>query len=213
MTKIKGLGLFEELKAKGRARKYVDHSVSEFKTVVKEHISEDKTKFILIFKKKGFKFKNGDTLKKIEKDISKIINRKVIVATKIEEEKIKEKKESSLKKGLKIVSEAWEEADRINEDKQERKKYEEINNPKKKGGVLTFLAGAAAGGVVKNKLSPPIITPLNPDDVVYKMEPSGFGWTVWTGKREGGRIVNRQSRRISRATVNMGGKFTVTWSN
>ena len=175
MTKIKGLGLFEELKAKGRARKYVDHSVSEFKTVVKEHISEDKTKFILIFKKKGFKFKNGDTLKKIEKDISKIINRKVIVATKIEEEKIKEKKESSLKKGLKIVSEAWEEADRINEDKQERKKYEEINNPKKKGGLFTFLAGAAAGGAAKNRLSPPTVVFNDPNTVLAGMNAQGIG--------------------------------------
>ena len=216
MNKIKGLGLFEEIKAKPRAIKYIDHSVSEFKSLSKEHISNDKTKFILVFKKKGFKFKNGDTLKNIEKDISKIINRKVIVVTKIEEEKIEEKKieeqkESSLKKGLKIFSEAWKEADKINEAKQERKKYEEVNNPKKKGGLFTFLGGAVAAGAAKNRLSPPTVVFNDPNTVLVGMNAQGIGsWKIKYKTR--GSSVTR-SATISRNTrgSTAGGGFTVTW--
>ena len=215
--KIKKLGFFE--KNKVLKRSFTNIPGSAYRKTQIEYPSEDKIK-ITTFVNKKFEFQKGDTLKKIENDISKLINRKVLVTLDIPEEKPEKKpneqKESSLKKGLKIFSEAWKEADKINEAKQERKKYEEVNNPKKKGGLFTFLAGGAVAGAAKNKISPPIVVSENPEYVVAGMKPVGLNsWQVQYSKRSS--LNSKSSFIVQRSrggsTVSSGGtKFRVFWS-
>lgn len=211
--KIKKLGFFE--KNKVLKRSFTNIPGSAYRKTQIEYPSEDKIK-ITTFVNKKFEFQKGDTLKKIENDISKLINRKVLVTLDIPEEKPKEQKESSLKKGLKIFSEAWKEADKINEAKQERKKYEEVNNPKKKGGLFTFLAGGAVAGAAKNKISPPIVVSENPEYVVAGMKPVGLNsWQVQYSKRSSLNVKSSFTVQRSRggSTVSSGGtKFKVSWS-
>lgn len=216
--KVKAIGFFKTMKALGRARKNLDIQI--YKTTDVNVISDDKAEFILRLKEKNFKFKNGDNLKKIAKDISDIIGRKATVKTTVEVEKPKVKKESDLKKGLKNFAKGWkemnEQIDRELDEKERQKNYEKINNPKKKGGLFTFVAGAAAAGAAKNKLSPPIVVPENPDYVVVGMKPAGLNsWYVQYSKRSS--LNSKSQFRVQRSrggsTVSAGGtKFRVSWS-
>ena len=155
---------------------------------------------------------------KIKKKVSKGINTKNL------KKNIKSKYVPTLKSGAKKAFElgkkgakaAYAEMERRHKEnlakKAAQKKYEEINPPKKSGGFFTAMAGAAAANVAKNRMSPPICTPLDPDYVVYEMKPLAVGWLIRYGKREGGRITNKASRTISRTNSNIGGKIKVTWS-
>ena len=139
--KIKAIGFFKTMKALKRARKNIDIQI--YKTTDVNVISDDKAEFILKLKEKNFKFKNDDSLKKIEKDVSDIIGRKAIVKTTVEVEKPKVKKESDLKKGLKNFAKGWKEMneriDKELDEKERQKKYEKMNNPQKKVVYLHLL--------------------------------------------------------------------------
>jgi len=216
--KIKAIGFFKTMKALKRARKNIDIQI--YKTTDVNVISDDKAEFILKLKEKNFKFKNDDSLKKIEKDVSDIIGRKAIVKTTVEVEKPKVKKESDLKKGLKNFAKGWKEMneriDKELDEKERQKKYEKMNNPQKKSGLLTFVAGAAAAGAAKNKVSPPIVVPESSDYVVVGMKPVGLNsWQVQFSKRSSLNVKSSFEVQRSRggSTVGAGGtKFRVSWS-
>ena len=216
--KVKSIGFFKTMKALGRARKNIDIQI--YKTTDVNVISDDKAEFILKLKEKNFKFKNGDSLKKIQKDVSDIIGRKAIVKTTVEVEKAKVKKESDLKKGLKNFAKGWKEMneriDKELDEKERQKKYEKMNNPEKKSGLFTFVAGAAAAGAAKNKVSPPIVVSENPDYVVVGMKPAGLNsWYVQYSKRSSMNTKSQFKVQRSRggSTVGVGGtKFRVSWS-
>ena len=216
--KIKAIGFFKTMKALKRARKNIDIQI--YKTTDINVISDDKAEFILKLKEKNFKFKNDDSLKKIEKDVSDIIGRKAIVKTTVEVEKPKVKKESDLKKGLKNFAKGWKEMneriDKELDEKERQKKYEKMNNPQKKSGLLTFVAGAAAAGAAKNKVSPPIVVPESSDYVVVGMKPVGLNsWQVQFSKRSSLNVKSSFEVQRSRggSTVGAGGtKFRVSWS-
>ena len=159
---------------------------------------------------------------KIKKKVSKGINTKNL------KKNIKSKYVPTLKSGAKKAFElgkkgakaAYEEMQRRHKEnlakKAQQKKYEEMNPPKKSGGFFTAMAGAAAANVAKNKMSPPIIVPLDQDYVVTKMEPRGMNWQVWWGKKEGGRISNKGTISLSRNSKGWSSgstKFNVTWSS
>ena len=216
--KIKAIGFFKTMKALKRARKNIDIQI--YKTTDVNVISDDKAEFILKLKEKNFKFKNDDSLKKIEKDVSDIIGRKAIVKTTVEVEKPKVKKESDLKKGLKNFAKGWKEMneriDKELDEKERQKKYEKMNNPQKKSGLLTFVAGAAAAGAAKNKVSPPIVVPESSDYVVVGMKPVGLNsWQVQFSKRSSLNVKSSFEVQRSRggSTAGAGGtKFRVSWS-
>ena len=124
--------------------------------------------------------------------------------------------EKGLKNFAKGLKEMNEQIDRELDEKERQKNYEKINNPQKKGGLFTFVAGAAAAGAAKNKLSPPIVVPENPDYVVVGMKPAGLNsWYVQYSKRSS--LNSKSQFRVQRSrggsTVGAGGtKFRVSWS-
>ncbi len=159
---------------------------------------------------------------KIKKKVSKGINTEKL------KKNIKSKYVPTLKSGAKKAFElgkkgakaAYAEMQRRQKEnlakKAQQKKYEEMNTPKKSGGLFTAMAGAAAANVAKNKMSPPIITSPDRDYVVTKMEPRGATWQIWVGKKEGGRISNKGTKSLSRGVsgFNMSGvNFKVAWSS
>ena len=95
--KIKKLGFIKDYKVRYRAGK---NCINDLKTTDINYPSKDTIELVLVFKKKNYEFKNNDSLKKIEKDISDITGTKIRIKTKIEKEIIKEKKENSLKSNL-----------------------------------------------------------------------------------------------------------------
>ena len=93
---------------------------------------------------------------------------------------------------------------------------DEMNNPQKKSGLFTFVAGAAAAGAAKNKVSPPIVVPESSDYVVVGMKPVGLNsWQVQFSKRSSLNVKSSFKVQRSRggSTVGAGGtKFRVSWS-
>ena len=205
------IGFFKGMKAFSRIRKNID--IREIDT---NDISDDKAEFILKLKKKDFKLRNGDDLKKISKDVSDIIGKKAIIKTLFDAEKPKFNLKQGLKNFSKDLKEANEQIDKELDEKEKQKKYEKVNNPKKKSGLFTFLAGAAAAGAAKNKISPPIVVSENPEYVVVGMKPSGLNsWQVQYSKRTSLNVKSSFTvQRSSGGSVKHVGasRFRISWS-